>query len=45
MPNANLVTVGTIDAGAVAIQADVTTLGPAVFVTLQTDYATLHPPA
>jgi hypothetical protein len=35
----NLVTVGTINSGATPIVADVTTLGPAVAVTLVTDYA------
>lgn len=41
-----LVTVGTVDDGATAIQADVTTLGNAasVAVTLTTDYSMGNPP-
>jgi hypothetical protein len=40
----NLVTVGTINAGATAIVTDVTTLGPAVAVMLTVDYAMGAPP-
>jgi len=38
-----LVTVGTVNAGATEIQADVSTLGAEVFVTLKKDYAMAHP--
>jgi len=42
--SARLVTVGTTNGGSTPIQADVTSLGVAVAVTLSTDYAMLDPP-
>ena len=42
--SARLVTVGTTNGGSTPIQADVTSLGGAVAVTLSTDYALLDPP-